>query len=361
MIVSLIALCSFLLMPPVWAEEAWQKEWNQVVAAGKEEGKVVVQGSPDPVMRKKIIPMFTNRFGIPVEFLAGSASVIAARVGTERRAGVYSMDVYTSGPDTTANVLYGQKMIDPLKPLLMLPEVVDGAKWKKGSPWFIDPEGEYVLRPFSSVADIMYINTEYVKPEEMRSGKDLLNPKWKGKIASEDPLSSGRGANQAARFLLTFGPEYLAKLYKGQQVVHSRDRRQLADWLARGKHPICLTCSEDDVRPLEKAGFKFLRIYYLSDMTPPINGSPFLVTVANKAPHPNAARVFVNWLVSKEGLETYSRGYGTATLRTDVDESFLEPENIPRSGVEYFDDTGWQWINGGRKEARDRVKKILEQ
>src|SRR5437764_14065258 len=104
------------------------KEWQDILNAAKKEGKVVVAGSPDPVMRNEVIPKFTARYGIPIEFIAGRSSQIVSRVQTERSARIFNVDVYLSGPDTTANTLYGAQLIDPLKPLLILPEVVDAAQ-----------------------------------------------------------------------------------------------------------------------------------------------------------------------------------------------------------------------------------------
>jgi ABC-type Fe3+ transport system substrate-binding protein len=341
-------------------QKDWEREWKEVLAAARKEGRVVVVGSPDPVMRSEVVPKFKERFGISIEFIGGRSSEIAARIRTERSAGVHTVDVFLSGPDTTANTLYGEKMIDPLKPLLILPEVVDAAKWKTGKPWFIDPEERYVLRPFRSVANLLFVNTDFVKPEEIRSSKDLLNPKWRGKISTEDPTTTGAGANLASRFLKQLGEEYVKKLYIEQKPVSTRERRQFTDSLARGIQPICLNCREDDVRPLQKEGFKILEIFELSDVPGAVNGSPWLLTLANKAPHPNAARVFTNWILSKEGLEIYARGYGSATLRTDADESFLNPANIPRQGVNYFDDTDWHWVITGRRETREKVWKLLK-
>jgi hypothetical protein len=63
----------------------------------------------------------------------------------------FQVDVFLAGADTTANELYGDKIIDPLKPLLILPDLVDDSKWKTGKVWFLDPEERYVARPFSSV------------------------------------------------------------------------------------------------------------------------------------------------------------------------------------------------------------------
>ena len=340
--------------------KASDKEWAPIVEAAKKEGKVVVAGSPDPVMRNDVIPKFTARFGIPVEFVAGRSSQIVSRVETERASGIYSIDLYLAGPDTSANELYGGKMIDPLKPLIVMPEVVDGSKWKTGKVWFADPQEQYVARAFNSVASLLYINTEHVKPEELRNIKDLINPKWRGKISAEDPTTTGAGANMAARLLIQVGEEFVKNLYIEQKTVRTRERRQMTDWLARGTQPICLNCREDDVRPLVKEGFKVLEIFELNGVAPTINGSPWMLSIANKGPHPKAAQVFSNWILSKEGLETYGKGYGSATLRTDVDESYLNPGNLPKKGVKYFDDTEWKWIVGGRHESREKVWKILK-
>jgi iron(III) transport system substrate-binding protein len=357
----LIVILSLMLSTRVFAQsKAGDKDWQMIVDAAKKEGKVVVAGSPDPVMRNEVIPKFTARFGIPVEFIAGRSSQIVSRVGTERSSGIFSIDVYLAGPDTTANELYGGKMIDPMKPLLAMPEVVDGAKWKTGKVWFADPQEQFVVRPFSSVATLLFINTEHVKADELRHIKDLLNPKWRGKISSEDPTTTGAGANMAARLYNQIGEDYVKQLYIDQKPVRTRERRQVTDWLARGTQPICLNCREDDVRPLVKEGFKILEIFELNGVPGTINGSPWMLSVANKAPHAKAGQVFANWIISKEGLEIYAKGYGSATLRTDIDESYLNPGNLPKKGVKYFDDTEWKWIVTGRHESREKVWKLLK-
>src|SRR5256885_219538 len=111
--------------PGVAQTKSSDKERQGNLKAAEKEGKGVIAGSPDPVMRNEVIPKFTARYGIPIEFIAGRSSQIVSRVQTERSAGIFNVDVYLSGPDTIANTLYGEKLIDPLKPLLILPEVVD--------------------------------------------------------------------------------------------------------------------------------------------------------------------------------------------------------------------------------------------
>src|SRR5260370_18398612 len=290
-------LMSFGLAPAAWAQTAdWQKTWDETLAAAKKEGKVVVVGSPHPEMRNEIIPRFTARFGIAVDFIAGKSGENVERVRIERSSGIFAVDAFMVGSSTSINVLYADKMIDPLLPLLILPEVTDGAKWKPGKPPFIDPDGRYILRLFSTIDSLVFINADQVKPEEMRSVDDLLNLKWKGKSSTEDPtIASGSGGNKAGNFYSQLGPEFVREMHVVKKPVISRNRRQFADWLARGTYPICLTCRGDETRPLQQSGYKILTIYELSGLRSRVNSTPFTLTVAGNAPHPNAPRAFVNW------------------------------------------------------------------
>jgi iron(III) transport system substrate-binding protein len=357
----LAVLVSLAFAPAALAQSGdWQKQWDETLAAAKKEGKVVVIGSPDPVMRNTLIPAFQKKYGIQVEYVVGSSSQLAGRVQTERGSGIYSVDVWLSGAGTTVTTLYPQKMLDPLKPLLIHPDVTDGKKWKRGAPAFIDPEGQYIMMLFSTVNDTLLINTDFVKKEEMKSVQDLINPKWKGKIASEDPRRGGSGANTSVHFYVGMGPDYVKKVYIDQEPTYSRDRRQLTDWLARGTYPICLTCRIDDAKPLIKDGFKLYEVFELEGIQNRVNSAPLLMTYANKAPHPNAAKIFINWFAGKEPLETYSREYEAVTLRTDADESFLDPRMIPKPGVAYPDDTEFNWLLHGRKETAEKVRELLK-
>jgi iron(III) transport system substrate-binding protein len=347
------------LLGPVYAQQkGWEKEWNEAMAGAKKDGKVVVATSPDPVMRE-IAAKFKSRFGITLEHLAGSSNQLAARLETERQAGIHSVDVFLGGVQTVANVLHSEKMLDPLKPQLILPEVVEPKRWKKGKPWFVDPEERYVLRVYSTITGLLHINADYVKPGDLSKATDLLQPKWHGKIATEDPTVAGSGSNTAARIYLQMGEDFAKKLYVTQKATIARDRRQLTDWLARGTYPIVFGAQSSDVERMKKEGFPLKEIYGFADMPPALTGSPWLLTLMNKAPHPHAARVFVNWIVSKEGLEIYARAEGRAALRTDADESFIPPEQVPKPGINYFDTFDWDFTVSGKEKIRLRMKEIL--
>jgi len=133
---GMLVICILLVFVavPAWAQEkGWQKEWNKVLtAAKKKEGKVVIRASSDPAVRRTLPPAFEARYGIKVEQLVGRGSEIAARMRVERRARVYTVDVVLTGLGTAATVLYPGKMLDPLKPALIRPDVLDPSKWKKG-------------------------------------------------------------------------------------------------------------------------------------------------------------------------------------------------------------------------------------
>jgi ABC-type Fe3+ transport system substrate-binding protein len=139
-----------------------------------------------------------------------------------------------------------------------------------------------------------------------------------------------------------------------------QDRRQLMDQLARGAYPICLTCKIENAGDLQNEGFHIHEVFDIEGMKNRLVSSPFLLTVVNKAPHPNATQIFVNWLATQEALEVYSRENKTATLRTDTDESFLDPRVVPKKDLAYFEAVDPQWIATGRKDATERMRETIK-
>ena len=354
----LLPLC-FLIAPGLAQDKAWEQKWDQWVSAAKKEGKVVFAAAPDPLMRKHIPEKFTARFGIKVEYLAGRSNEMTARLRMERESGIFSVDVVTAGVQTMASPLYAEKMLDPLKPLLILPEVVDGSKWKRGQPWFIDPEAQYILRLFSTASSLFFLNTRFVQPSEMKSIKNLLEPKWQAKISVFDPTDAGTGSNPAAALYVQFGEPFLRALFVDQKPVFSRDKRQMEDWLARGTYPISFGARSEEVDRLQKEGFPIAKAVP-ADAMDMLTGASGLLAIVNRAPHPNAARVFLNWLASKEGAEVFSRTQLHATTRSDVDESFLPPDIIPQRGVKYFDSYDWEFTLSTKEKVRNLLAKLLK-
>src|SRR5579871_342741 len=161
--------------------------WDQMVAAAQKEGQVVVSGPTVPDADTKLPAAFKQRFNIDVQYLAVNSSQLASRIQSERAAGQYTIDVSLGGPDTVYGTFLPNKWLDPLKPVLMLPDVVDPKVWPTGAPWFRDPTAEYSLQIFNTIQPFGYINTSGVAADELKTADDLLNPKFTGKIASYDP------------------------------------------------------------------------------------------------------------------------------------------------------------------------------
>lgn len=333
--------------------------WNKLVADAKKEGKVVIIAPPDQEVRESIPKAFKEKYGITVDYLGGRSSDMAGRLRAERSSGIYTVDAALSGMLTMASIFYTEKMLDPLRPALIDPNVTDGSKWKSGKLWFIDPEDGYILRLFSTRTAMFYMNTTYVKPEEVKTAQDLLNPKFKGKIITSDPTLPGIGSSDNARFYVQFGEEFVKKLYIEQQPMLSRDRRQIGDSLARGAYPIALGAEDEEMERLQKEGFPIARIYSLEGMSDIVSSSVGQVVIFNNAPHPNAAKLFANWIASREGLEIYSRNRGGVPTRNDIhEERYLPAEMIPKPGVEYFDAYSWDFVLNQDK-IRLRTKELM--
>ncbi len=360
---KLIALLMFAsFAPQAIAQTAdWQKSWDATLAAARKEGKVVVSGPPSAELRQTLPSAFTQRYGIALEFLAGRGSETATKLRAEHQAGAMTVDVVIAGIQTMATILYREKMLDPVRPALILPEVTDGSKWKKGKLWFSDPDDQYVLRLSNTVSPTFYVNTSLANPAELRTAKDLLDPKWQGRISLQDPTIPGSGSNHAAQLYLQLGEDFVKKLYIDQKPVFSRDTRQLTDGLARGSYAISLGAEDRQVDQLRKEGIP-VQPLNLSDTRQLLSAGFGELALLNGAPHPNAAKVFLNWMASKEGGEIFARALATASTRNDIDEkSFLPDGAIPQPGGNYFDTYDWEFTVTTKEKVRLRMKELLGQ
>ena len=354
-----LAFCVFSVLGSAWASSTTVSGWDKLVADAVKEGKVVVVAPPDPQLREALPAAFRAKYGITLEYLGGPSSDTAARLRTERKAGLYTVDAALSGQQTITSVFFGEKMLDRLRPALIDPEVTDNTKWKAGKLPFVDPEEQYVLRLFSTRTPMFFLNTKYVKPGEIKSAQDLIDPKFKGKIIASDPTLPGIGSSDNARFYVQYGEDFVKKLYIEQQPVLSRDRRQIGDSLARGAYPIALGAEDEEMERLQKEGFPIERIYSLDGMSDIVSSSVGQIVLFNNAPHPNAAKLFANWIASREGLEVFSRNRGGVPTRNDINEArFLPAEIIPKPGVEYFDAYSWDFVLNQEK-IRLRMKELM--
>src|SRR4030095_13681326 len=114
-------------------------------------------------------------------------------------------------PIRSTTRFYKAHVLEPIKPALLLPEVQDQSKWFEGEHRYIDPERRYIFAfvANSQSGQVIY-NLKQVSPGEFKSYWDLVDPKWKGKMASLDPTSFGMGATlQFFYFPPELGPPFL--------------------------------------------------------------------------------------------------------------------------------------------------------
>jgi iron(III) transport system substrate-binding protein len=321
--------------------------WEQLVAAAQKEGKVVVSGPPAPDARTKLPDAFKKRFNLDMEYLAGNSSELASRIQSERAANQYTIDVSLGGPDTVYGTFLANQWLDPLKPVLTLPEDIDPKVWPTGAPWFRDPNADTSLQIFNTISPIGYINTSMVDPEELKASDDLLNPKWKGKIASYDPSVNGGGLIFGSVLYVTRGADVAKQLYQGQEVAYTRDYQQIADWVAHGSYPIAIGATPVFIAQYQGLPLKQL---VLSDIKTIVAGGFGIVSLWNQAPHANAAKVFANWIASKEGVAAYGAIDGSAAVRTDLDSTtWLPADLVPKPGGDYFDVYDFKYVTEQRQ------------
>jgi ABC-type Fe3+ transport system substrate-binding protein len=217
---------------------------------------------------------------------------------------------------------------EPLDRLFILPEVKDAKNWWGGHVWEDNLSGSRYL--YSYVADAgtggFWYNTDSAKPQELRSFDDFLNPKWKGRIGFLDPRTPGSGQSVWSYLWDIKGEAWLRRLL-AQDLFISRDQRQLGDALAKGKLAVALGVSFYTLEGFMTASLPIKELPRVKEGLPSSNGSGVIGVVKN-APHPNAARLFLNWLLSKEGQELYVKVMHQSTRRLDVDTKWLQEHGV---------------------------------
>ncbi len=344
---------------PASGAGGWQTQWNSWMDGAKKEGKLVLASAPSPDARTQIPEAFKKAFGVDVEYIGGPSSDLANRLRTEQAANQNSVDVTLSGSDTTYLVLYGQKMTDPVKPWLIHPEAIDASKWRHGKVWFMDPDQQYIVRASNYVSQMLWINTDYVKSDAIKAWHDLLKPEFKGKITAYDPVKNGSGAQMAAFLWTKFGGDFCKSLFVDQQVKVVQDYTQLTDYLARGTYPIELAGRGEDHERLKKQGFKVQPLGALSDAAGTVSAGFGLTNLIKNPPHPNAAKLFLNWILTKDGQIAWNNSQKTVSVRTDVDNSWLTVDIVPKQGLEYFDTYDWDYTLNGYPKANKAIKELL--
>jgi iron(III) transport system substrate-binding protein len=361
----LVATCSLALVPLLSSAavsgevDGWKTEWEKTVQAAKREGQVMFYTDPE---HEAMFEGFKKKYPeIKVRFVGSESVDLGPRLLAEIRARKYIADIYKSGLTTQIRLLYKNGVLAPIKPVLILPEVVDESKWYKGKHLYGDPEGQFVFVFEMSVRDsgVAY-NTKLLNPREIQSYWDLLNPKWRGKIVSLDPKARGPISNSLRYFYYNpqLGPDFIRRLFSETEVTLARDDRQMMDWLASGKFLLYVAPRGTDVARAQGLPVDFLP--RPKKEMPAVDLGQSTISLLKTAPHPNAAKIALNWFFSREGqlaFQNFSQGrpgLGGNSAREDIPKHMVNPIKRREKGMDYF------FVSDPRHMDMDAIYRVVD-
>jgi iron(III) transport system substrate-binding protein len=335
----------------------WRQDWEKANAAAEKEGQITVYGPPGFTYQNAIGAFQDSFHKIKLVYVAGSGTNNAQRLVTERRAGRYLADAFIGGSGTLIEVLFDGGLLEPLSPMLMLPEVKDQSAWFNKAHTYADAKGQYVFMMQGNVnTNLAAYNTKLTKPDGLKSYWDLLSPKWKGKMVAYDPRARGHIQSvRAIYYISKLGPEFFRRFFSEMDVTLTRDQRLMIDWLAQGKFQLSIFSTSNDVQDAKKKGLP-VDLIDAPDDESYMSGGFGHVAVLNRAPHPAASKVFLNWLLSKEGQLKWQEKTDNNSLRTDIPKNMLsDPTSVPKDKGRY--------LNGSLPQYQDvdSVLKIIDE
>jgi iron(III) transport system substrate-binding protein len=338
-------------------------DWDRTVALAKKEGKVVVSIPASSELRVGLEKLFEKRFGIDVEPVVGRASAIVRKMVDESKAGIRYVDLHMGGSESIVTGMLPEGILEPVEPLMLLPEVKDPKQWWGGHIW-VDNARKSIYSTLAYQTENLWINSQLMKADQVRSFDDLLDERLKDRIGMLDPRTAGSGASTWSYLRDIKGEDYLRRLV-GQKLAISRDQRVLAEILAKGKLALVMGLTYYSYAPFLKGGLPVAPLPAPKEGVYVSGGSGHVVVLKN-APHPNAAQLFLNWFLSREGQEVYTRSMHQATRRLDVDVKWLREVGVTAAkdalNIEQYrklENQSEDKINRLREPAANLARKLL--
>jgi iron(III) transport system substrate-binding protein len=302
-------------------------DWAAVVAAAKQEGKLVLSTHAGAGYEKYVEEVKKALPELTIEATTIKASDFTARVIVEQQNGQYLWDIHQGPVSNIYTVMTPANGLQPIKPFLdALPaDVRDDAKWAGGLGLFTDPKNPVTLiTEFSDVGGV-YVNKEQI-PEGLSKADDLLDPKYRGKIAVYDPTVSNGGSMSLAGLIGIKGDDFLKKLLIENDAKYVATSRQLTEFVAQGRYPIGFGVDATQLLELQKQGVgaKVERDRGFGNYSLASG-----ISVLTQAPHPNAAKVYLNWALSKEGQSAWAQNSSVDASSRRLDVQVFHPDSTP--------------------------------
>jgi len=326
---AIVFLAVASLCGPVVAQPSdWKKGWDQTIAAANQEGQLVISAPSGTTWREQLMTFQQAYPKIRLSLTASASRDFWPRVVKEREAKLSLWDFRVGGPDNLSYSVKAMGAIAPVRDMLVLPEVLDNNAWYGGLDGiFLDKDRRYFLGFALYEENIAYYNSRLISDPNAAELKNITDPKWTGKISMADPRAGSPLVGSGA-MLRTYGEEFLRTLMVRQKPVIVKDPRQQIDWLASGRYPITIGMpSIAFVEYSERGG----NIEGLKKMTGPMTWTQGVggVQVLADPPHPNATRLFVNWLLTRDVQARLMAAVKINSRRKDV------PLADPNDTVDY--------------------------
>ena len=335
------------------AAALFQAEWDALIAAAHEEGELSITfGGAAGRNFRPIGLHFGEKFGIEMQIATGSGSAHVNRVLAERTSGRYLVDVMYGGATSVSTRLIPADALDPIADLFIHPEVIDQSLWFEGRHWYADANQKFIFTFAASAGPTnlgMRYNTDLVSQEDidgLNSVFDYLDPKWKGKIVAHVPTGGGGGGTYHRVYVHPdIGTDWVdAFVSPDLDVAFNNDARFIVDGIANGKFHfgIALGGAGRDVDSLASLGAPVAALVkdFKEGGQMSASASVNLMIAPTTRPHPNAAKLWINWWLSQEGqalMHTMATELPDPTLRLDVPDWGKTAEKDRRvEGKSYF-------------------------
>ena len=340
-------------------------EWERLLEAARREGQINLYGGSGQDNRNALVTPFERAFpGIRVNGTFAPGRDLVARISAERTAGRNIADVLIGPGASGIFPLKPVGALAPLPPALVLPEVTDTSKWLDNKLWFLDAQEPLTTLAYEGDVNVVVTyNTRMVDPNEFTSYLDLLNPKWKGRMCATDVRLPGAGA-VPTRFWYVhpeLGPQFIERLFGEMAMTLSADQRQLIDWVAQGVYPVGLLLNFVEVIPAIEQGLPIALLrgdqFKEGAALGPAGGT---VSIVDSGPNPNAAAVFVNWLLSREGQMSWQDNVKGNSLRIDIPKDNVAPVYVPKPGLTYLNAGAEEYAVLSGTEIGPLITRVLE-
>jgi iron(III) transport system substrate-binding protein len=312
---------------PTAPKPAAASGWDATLASAKQEGKLVLSTHAGTGYERYVELVKQALPDLTVDATTIKASDFAARVVVEQQNGQYLWDVHMGPVSNIYTVLTPAGDLQPVKPFLdaLPPDNRDSSKWAGGFELYTDVNNPVTLiTEFSDVGGA-YINKDQV-PEGLSGLDELLNPKWKGKVAVYDPTVSNGGSMSLAGLLALKGDDFLRRLLVENEAKYVATSSQLTQWVAEGRYPIGFGVDATQLADLQKqgVGMNVVRDKSFGDYSLASG-----LSVLKNAPHPNAVKEYLNWALSRDGQIAWAQNASVDSSSRRLDVPVFHPDSTP--------------------------------